>query len=427
MVINGTDNNDVLGRKALGADTITGKKGADIYYVNNVGDKVIESLNQGIDLVLSSVNYTLSDNVENLSLSGTAALNGTGNALNNRIIGNAANNTLKGLAGNDKLIGSGGDDTLQGGDGDDWLYSGDGRALSVGTNKLSGEQGNDSYIIDTATDVVTELANQGIDSVYSAVNYTLGLNLENLTLRLSALTGTGNGLNNALVGNAGNNTLNGLAGNDKLSGMGGNDILNSGNGKDVLIGGEGADILIGGLGKDTYDLTEKTHSADTVVVGENTTPKVLSDYLGNTDVVKGFVLGEDKLDVLFTTIVADTTANVTGINSDPTDPDVAFGNIAQHTVSKGIYSFYDNLGTALPITVANEKNAYAYVLENTPTNGAIAGFHVSNAAGKVTDTIIMQHDHSGTPVTENHIVVDLVGVEATSLSATGGANAVWII
>ncbi|SJM95964.1 hypothetical protein CRENPOLYSF2_800008 [Crenothrix polyspora] len=412
MIISGTDKNDTLGKTALGADTMTGKKGADTYYVNNIGDKVVESLDQGIDRVISSISYTLANNVENLVLTGTAAVDGTGNKLNNVIHGNSGNNNLFG--------GAGGSDTLYGLAGSDFLYGRD------GTDKLIGGTGADAYVIDVATDTIIELPKQGIDRVYSAVDYTLGANLENLVLRLSAINGTGNELNNLLVGNAGANTLNGLAGNDILSGKAGNDALNGGDGNDVLDGGEGADILTGGLGKDTYNLAETTHSADTVVVGLNTTPLFLDNYIGNTDVVNGFVLGEDKLDAAFTTIVADVATKTAGSNNPGDNVDI--GVFAQHTVSKGIYTLYNAAGTLVPITTLNEKQAYGYLLENTPLNGSIAGFHVSNAAGKVTDTIIMQHDHSAAPVVENHIAVDLVGVETINgLSATGGAGAVWII
>lgn len=409
MIINGTDKNDILGKNAVGADTMTGKKGNDTYYVDNIGDKVIESLNQGIDKVFSSISYKLANNVENLILTGTAALDGTGNALNNVIYGNSGNNKLYG--------GTGGNDTLYGMAGSDFLYGRD------GNDKLIGGTGGDAYIIDVATDIITELTNQGIDRVYSAVDYTLGNNLENLILRLSAVNGAGNALNNLLVGNAGNNTLNGLAGNDTLQGKAGNDTLNGGDGNDTLDGGEGADILSGGLGKDTYNLAETVHSSDTVVVGLNTTPNFLNDYIGGTDVVNGFVLGEDKLDVEFASIVANA-AITTGVNPDGLD----LGVFKQHTVSNGIYTLYDAVGKEVTVTPANEKQAYSYMLENTLSNGgAIAGFHVTRAPGQI-DTIVMQHDHSAAvPAVENHIVVDLVGVNATSLSLTGGAGAVWII
>ena len=91
---------------------------------------------------------------------------------------------------------------------------------------MYGESGNDIYIIDNFNDLVFESAGQGTDWVYSALSYTLGANVENLTLTGSAaISGTGNGLNNVLTGNSGNNTLTGGAGNDTLTGGIGNDIF----------------------------------------------------------------------------------------------------------------------------------------------------------------------------------------------------------
>ncbi len=93
-----------------GADAMTGLAGNDTYTVNNAGDLVIEALNQGTDTVQASIFYTLPNNVENLLLTGTGNLNGTGNALNNQITGNSGNNSLNGAAGIDTLTGGTGTD-----------------------------------------------------------------------------------------------------------------------------------------------------------------------------------------------------------------------------------------------------------------------------------------------------------------------------
>jgi hypothetical protein len=89
---------------------MTGLAGNDTYTVNNAGDLVIEALNQGTDTVQASIAYTLPNNVENLLLTGTGNLNGTGNGLNNQITGNSGNNTLNGAAGIDTLTGGVGTD-----------------------------------------------------------------------------------------------------------------------------------------------------------------------------------------------------------------------------------------------------------------------------------------------------------------------------
>ncbi len=118
-IINGDNGNDILDG-GTGDDTLIGGAGNDIYVVNASGDVVTEALNGGTDNINSSVSINgLAANVENLILTGTSALNGTGNGLSNTLIGNAANNTLSGGPGNDLLIGNAGNDTLLGGSGQD--------------------------------------------------------------------------------------------------------------------------------------------------------------------------------------------------------------------------------------------------------------------------------------------------------------------
>ncbi len=104
---------------------MSGGTGNDSYKVESVNDVVIENANQGIDTVDAAIDYVLSENVENLNLlEGTAALNGTGNGLNNIINGNTGNNNLNGEAGNDVLIGLSGSDVISGGDGNDSIIGG---------------------------------------------------------------------------------------------------------------------------------------------------------------------------------------------------------------------------------------------------------------------------------------------------------------
>src|SRR5207247_965968 len=99
--------------------------------------------------------------------------------------------------GNDLLFGGGGDDNLNGGDGNDLLDGGS------GADTMTGGLGADTYVVDNAGDVVTENAGEGTDTVQSAITYTLGANVENLTLTgASAINGTGNTLDNVLTGNS---------------------------------------------------------------------------------------------------------------------------------------------------------------------------------------------------------------------------------
>ncbi|BAU42034.1 calcium-binding protein [Leptolyngbya sp. O-77] len=225
--LSGGDGNDYLDG-GIGNDNMNGGIGNDTYIVDSLGDVAAEVAG-GIDLVIASVSHTLSTNLENLTLTGAANINGTGNAKDNIITGNSGNNFLFGLAGNDTINGGAGNDYLDGG---------------VGIDTMRGGTGNDTYIVDSASDAVVELVGQGIDEIRSFVSYTLPANVENLTLLGSAnINGTGNGLNNVINGNIGNNFLFGLAGNDNLNG---------GDGNDYLHGGAGNDNMNGGLGDDTY-------------------------------------------------------------------------------------------------------------------------------------------------------------------------------
>jgi uncharacterized delta-60 repeat protein len=205
----------------VGADTMRGGGGDDVYSVDNVGDMVTEQAGEGTDLVLAGISYLLAANVENLTLTGAAPLDGTGNASDNVLTGNSAANTL---------IGGDGDDTLDGGSGADVLQGG---------------LGADVYVVDSSSDVVVENADEGVDLVHSSVNYTLGANLENLSLTGTAVTGVGNALDNMLTGNSVANTLNGDAGDDTLTGGGGDDTLQGGLGNNTYLfaRGDGRDTI----------------------------------------------------------------------------------------------------------------------------------------------------------------------------------------
>jgi trimeric autotransporter adhesin len=253
--LNGAAGNDSLDGGAgddsldggAGVDRLAGGAGNDFYIVDSASDLVVEDAGAGIDAVLASVSTILAANVDNLTLTGTAALNGTGNGLDNVVTGNAGANSLAGGDGNDSLNGAAGNDSLAGGAGDDLLDGG------AGLDRLAGGAGNDSYVVDSAGDLVVEDAGAGIDLVLASLSYSLGANVENLTLTgTAALNGTGNALGNLITGNAGANSLAGGDGNDSLNGAAGNDNLAGGAGDDLLDGGAGADRLTGGLGNDLY-------------------------------------------------------------------------------------------------------------------------------------------------------------------------------
>ena len=242
----GGDGNDTLDG-GNGIDTMAGGAGDDIYVVNMSKDVVTELDGEGVDTVRSFVSLTLGPHVENLTLMGSKAINGTGNALDNVMTGNDAANRLNGGSGDDTLDGGAGNDTLLGG------------------------PGNDTYWVDSADDIVTEKANQGVDTVFSAVTLTLSANVEHLTLTGSAsVSGTGNNLDNRLLGNAGANTLTGGAGNDMLD------------------GGAGVDTLAGGAGGDTY-VFGRGWGVDTIVENDTASNAVDQVWFGK-DIVPADVL-----------------------------------------------------------------------------------------------------------------------------------------
>lgn len=221
-VLNGEDGNDTL-NGGLGADAMNGGTGNDTFVVDNVGDLVTEALGGGTDLVQTSLtNYQLGANVENLTYTGAGNFTGTGNAQANTITGGVGNDLLNGGAGADRMVGGG---------------------------------GNDTYIVDTAADVVVEVAGGGTDTVQTSLSsHTLNTNVENLTYTgVGNFVGNGNGLSNVITAGVGNDILNGGGGNDILTGNGGNDTLNGDAGNDQLFGGIGTDTLNGGIGDDSLD------------------------------------------------------------------------------------------------------------------------------------------------------------------------------
>ncbi|MFB2552793.1 hypothetical protein [Ensifer soli] len=238
---------------------LEGGTGDDTYRITRSDIQTIELAGEGTDTVVSTIDFTLVDNVENLVLDGTKALAGAGNALNNSITGNSANNSLDGGAGNDRLDGGARDDTLNGGDGDDTLTGGDGNDLlkgGYGIDRMIGGKGDDTYGY-TAGDIIVEEAGGGIDTISTTGAVTIPLQVENLILVGRAHVGAvGNGGANVMTGNDGNNYLRGLGGADRLSG---------GNGNDTLAGGAGRDLLEGGDGADTFLYRSRAEGGDTIV------------------------------------------------------------------------------------------------------------------------------------------------------------------
>ena len=275
----------------LGADVMKGGQGDDIYVVDQAGDVVSELAGQGTDRVESAVSYTLAAAVENLTLTGTGNINGTGNLFVNILTGNSGAN---------RLDGSGGADTMNGG------------------------LGNDTYVVDNAGDVVIESSpTGGIDTVESSVTFVLGPTLENLTLTgANPINGTGNASANVLIGNSVVNVLSGGGDADSLQGGGGNDIL---------LGGTGIDTLEGGSGVDRFTFQDALTAA-------------------NADHIVDFEVGVDKIvleNAVFTALAAGALpagAFVLGTAAGDADDRILYDVATGHL-------FYDSDGTGATAAV----------------------------------------------------------------------------
>ena len=267
ILIGGTGNDTLDG--GVGADSLAGGADNDTY-VTDGSDTLTELVGEGTDTVRSTVTFTLADHFENLTLLGSLGINGTGNGGNNTLTGNSGANSLDGAGGADVLIGRAGDDTYvtdggdtiteNAGEGTDTVRSsvsfalgadienlfltgssaingtgnggantltGNGGANSLngggGTDIMLGGAGNDTFVTDGG-DTITENAGEGTDTVQSSVSFTLGANVEKLTLTgTGAISGTGNSAVNTIIGNGANNSLNGSSGSDTLTGGSGAD------------------------------------------------------------------------------------------------------------------------------------------------------------------------------------------------------------
>lgn len=376
-VLTGGLGNDTL-NGGIGGDSMIGGVGNDKYFVDSSLDFVTELVAQGTDEVSSTISYTLGANIENLTLTGAIAINGTGNTLNNVITGNSAANFLTGGDGNDTLVGGLGADTMDGGLGNDVFVvdsaldvlidaggvdrveaafsyvlganienltltgalsiNATGNALSnlitgnAGSNRLDGLGGadimiggfgNDTYFVDQIGEVVTELAFQGADTVNSSVTYTLGLNVENLVLSSGQnINGTGNLLDNKLTGNSGNNILNGLGGADTMLGLLGDDIYFVDSILDVVseAGGGGTDTV-----HSSIDYVLQTGIENLVLTGAalngtgNTSSNVITGTSG-ANILNGLA-GADTMiggvgnDTYYVDNTADLTLETSGIDT----------------------------------------------------------------------------------------------------------------
>ncbi|WP_426170257.1 beta strand repeat-containing protein [Sandarakinorhabdus sp. DWP1-3-1] len=249
--------------------------------------------------------------------------------------------TINGLGGNDTLNGNASADTIFGGAGSDAI---DGRG---GADAMYGGTGNDTFFVDDIGDATVEYFGEGVDIVFAGVDFTLAINIENLTQTGSAdIAAIGNDFNNTINGNAGSNMLDGGAGRDLLVGNAGDDMLVGNVGADWLQGGDGADTLIGGAGGD--ELTGGA-GADTFVFDQPATPV-------EVDIVKDFGPGIDKLafsKAVFAAFAADPLGTLAPgafvVGSAATTADQ---HIVYNPGTGGLFYDSDGVGGAAAVQVA---------------------------------------------------------------------------
>ncbi len=313
--------NDTLNGGA-GADTLIGGIGDDTYVIDNAADAITELSGEGTDTVQVAIataggTYTLGANLDNATLTNAVAYNLTGNALANTLTGNALANTLTGVGGNDTLIGG---------------------------------NGNDTYVVTAGDTVVENGLASDIDTVSADFSYSLGANLENLTLSGSAnIDGTGNALKNTITGNIGNNAID---------------------------GGDGVDILKGGKGDDTYtvDLVKVGTGATATAALQDTVTELASE--GNdTVVLRGSV--NDLINPTTLTVGANIE-NLDASNTGSTKLNLTGSTVANTLTGNDADNLID--GGAGNDTLVGGKGNDTYVIDSLADT-------VTEVASEGTDTV----------------------------------------
>ena len=340
--------------------------------------------------VKEGLNVKLAADAKSLTLAGTA-VNGAGNAADNKLVGNAQNNILEGGAGNDTLIGGGGDDTMLGGQGADIM---------------AGGTGNDLYFADNIGDTMTEdgSALGGTDKVRIGGNvttYTLGNYIEDATVDGALATRiTGNGFANAIFGGSAGDTLLGLGGTDRLNGGAGNDVLDGGDGNDELYGGDGNDALTGGSGYDLLDGGKGTNTLtggignDTYVVSSSS-EKLVEAVNEGRDTVKAavsFTLGANFEDLNLIGSAVNGTGNALANQMT--------GNASNNTLD----------GKAGADIMAGKDGNDTYIVDNS-------GDKVNEVAGEGLDTV-----QSSVTFTLGLNIESLILTGTSGIAGTGNAQ-----
>ncbi|MFG6417007.1 calcium-binding protein [Roseateles sp. DC23W] len=401
-----TANNNLTGNSGAnridggaGADTMIGGAGNDTYVVDNVGDVIAEMAAGGTDGVEASISYALGSEIENLTLTGTGAINGTGNSLNNSLAGNSGANRLDGDAGNDTMVGG---------------------------------AGNDTYVVDSTADVVTEAANGGMDTIESSVTWTLGTGVENLTLTGSAnVNGTGNGVANTLRGNAGDNMLTGGAGNDTMIGGAGNDIYvmdvttdvvteNAGEGNDTIQIGVTLSTLVANVENVTL-----TGTSNINVTG-NMLANVLTGNSGANRIDGGAgadtMIGGNGNDIYVVENAGDVITEMAAGGTDAVEASISYtlGAEVENLTLTGTTAI-DGAGNSLANSLTGNSG-------NNRLDGGAGNDTMVGGAGNDTfvvdslSDVVTEASNGGTDTIESSITLGTLVTGVENLTLTGTAN-----
>ena len=470
--INGNAGNNTIDG-GVGADTMAGGAGDDIYVVDNAGDVITEVSGAGTDTVLAFISYALTTNAENLLLTGTSNINGTGNDLANTITGNAGNNTIDGGAEADNLGGGAGDDTYlvdntsdlvseEASDGTDTVQSsvtytlgrnienlfltgtgnlnGTGNDLAniitgnagnntidggAGADNLAGGAGDDTYLVDSTSDVVSEEASEGTDTIHSSVTYTLGANIENLFLTGTGnVNGIGNDLANTINGNAGNNTVHGGAGADNMAGDAGNDIYVVDNAGDVVSeeASEGTDTVQSSV---TFTLATNVENLLLTGIGNingigNDLANIITGNAGNNTIDGG--AGADNMagnagnDIYVVDDSGDVVKEASGSGTDTVQSSISYvltPNVENLTLTgtgniNGTGNALNNLltGNSAANILSGGAGDDTYLVDN-------AGDIVLEAASEGTDTVLSSVSYSLATSVESLVLTGADNINGT--------------
>jgi Ca2+-binding RTX toxin-like protein len=394
-ILTGNTGNDVL-VAGSGVATMIGNSagGADTFVVNNTGDTITEA-NSGIAaLVESNINWTLGAHLEKLTLTGSSNLTGTGNTSANIITGNTGNDALNdgGAGGNDTLIG----------------------------NSTSG---SDTFIVNNTGDSITETNSGGAALVQSSVNWTLGTNINALTLEgTAALTATGNSNVDTIVGNTGNDTI--TANSSVIALQSGTSDVISGSSNTITVGTGGGLTLTGSntvARASGATLTSNTITFDSHSLAGTFTSGVASG--GLTYTLSAAVLtvtdGSHTLtDNNFTNSQFGITVNaaniVTGGSGNATLSDAGAGNgnytLIGNSTSGGDEFIVNNTGDSV-----TESNGGSAALVVSSVNWTL-GSHIDRLTLTGTANLV------GTGNTDNDILTSNTGIDTLVGNSSTGAD-----